>query len=51
MTCFLVSLALLIGGYFVYGLLVERVIGCDPKRTMPCYARRDGVDYLSLIHI
>lgn len=48
MTLFLVSLAVLVGGYFIYGLLVERVIGCDPKRVMPCYSMQDGVDYMPL---
>ena len=48
MTLFLVSLAVLVGGYFIYGLLVERVIGCDPKRVMPCFSMQDGVDYMPL---
>lgn len=45
---FLIAVAVLVGGYFIYGLFVERVIGCDPKRQMPCYTRRDGVDYMPL---
>lgn len=48
MTAFLIALAVLIGGYFVYGLIVERIIGCNPKREMPCYAKQDGIDYLPL---
>ncbi len=48
METFLIAVAVLIGGYFVYGMLVERVIGCDPKRVMPCYSKRDGVDYMPL---
>ncbi|HRF68149.1 MAG TPA: carbon starvation CstA family protein [Muribaculum sp.] len=48
MTLFLVSLAVLVGGYFIYGLFVERVIGCEPKRVMPCYSKQDGVDYMPL---
>ncbi len=48
MTAFLIALAVLIGGYFVYGLIVERIIGCNPKRVMPCYAKQDGIDYLPL---
>lgn len=48
MTAFLISLAVLIGGYFVYGLLVEKVVGIDPKRTMPCYTKSDGIDYVPL---
>lgn len=48
MTTFLIALAVLISGYFFYGLLVERVIGCNPKREMPCYTKQDGIDYLPL---
>lgn len=35
MSLFLIAIAVLIGGYFIYGMLMERVIGCDPKRQMP----------------
>lgn len=48
MITFLIALAVLIGGYMIYGTLVERLIGCDPKRVMPCDALRDGVDYIPL---
>ncbi|MCM1331963.1 MAG: carbon starvation protein A [Bacteroides sp.] len=48
MTTFLIALAVLISGYFIYGLLVERVIGCNPKREMPCYTKQDGIDYMPL---
>ena len=42
MTLFLIALAILVGGYFIYGTLMERVIGCDPLREMPCYTKQDG---------
>ncbi len=48
MSLFLISLAVLIGGYFIYGALIERVLGTDPKREMPAYTRRDDVDYMPL---
>jgi len=48
MTTFLIALAVLVSGYFLYGLLVERVIGCNPKREMPCYTKQDGIDYIPL---
>ncbi|MCC8036990.1 MAG: carbon starvation protein A [Bacteroidales bacterium] len=48
MTLFLISLAVLIGGYFIYGALVERVLDTDCKREMPAYTRRDDVDYMPL---
>lgn len=48
MSLFLIAIAVLVGGYFVYGMLVERVIGCDARRQMPCYTKQDGVDYMPL---
>lgn len=44
----LVSLAVLVGGYVIYGAVVERLLGVDPKRPTPAYALRDNVDYLPL---
>ena len=35
MTSFLISLAVLIGGYFIYGKLVERWFGIEPDRKTP----------------
>ncbi len=46
MTTLLISLAVLIGGYFTYGLLVEKVFGIDSKRLTPAIAKADGVDYV-----
>lgn len=48
MTLFLTSLAILIIGYFVYGLIVDRIVATDPKRPMPCDTRRDGVDFMPM---
>ena len=45
MITFLVSIFLLIGGYFVYGKFVERFIGADPKRKTPAYEMQDGIDF------
>ena len=45
MITFLVSVALLIAGYFIYGKLVGRYLGVDPSRTTPAYEKTDGVDY------
>ncbi len=42
------SLALLLGGYFVYGSLVEKIFGADPSRPTPLAAKYDGVDYVKL---
>ena len=48
MTLFLISLAVLIGGYFLYGLLMEKVVGLDSKRPMPALTKTDGIDYVPL---
>ncbi|MES9996042.1 carbon starvation CstA family protein [Desulfovibrio aminophilus] len=47
MLYFLLSLALLIVGYVVYGAFVDRIFGPD-GRTTPAYALRDDVDYLPM---
>lgn len=48
MTAFLISLAVLVAGYFLYGLLAEKVFGTDPARTMPAYSKTDGVDFMPM---
>lgn len=48
MTLFITSLVVLIGGYFVYGLLAERIFGADNSRTTPAYTMNDGVDYMPM---
>jgi len=48
MITFLLSVVLLIGGYFIYGSFVEKVFGIDPKATTPAYSCTDGVDYVPM---
>ena len=48
MISFLIALAVLIGGYFVYGAFVSRVFGEDDKRVTPVHTMADGVDYVAL---
>ncbi|MDR1880240.1 MAG: carbon starvation protein A [Tannerellaceae bacterium] len=48
MISFLCCLALLVGGYFVYGAFIERVFGIEPDRVTPAYAQQDGVDYVPM---
>lgn len=48
MASFLIALATLIGGYFIYGLVVDRVLATDPRRPMPCDTMRDGIDYMPI---
>ncbi len=45
---FLAATALLILGYAVYGVIVERVIGVDPSRPTPASSHPDGVDSVAL---
>lgn len=48
MISFVIALAVLIGGYFTYGLLVSRIAGQDPSRVTPVHTMADGVDYVPL---
>lgn len=48
MISFLISLLALIGGYFIYGKLVERWFGIDTKRKTPAVELEDGVDFVPL---
>lgn len=48
MSTLLISLAVLIGGYFIYGLLVEKVFGIDPQRLTPAVEKSDGIDYIAM---
>lgn len=47
MFSFLICLALLIGGYFVYGKIVANTFGPDDRET-PAVKINDGVDYVVL---
>ena len=38
--------ALFAVAYFLYGRLIERVLGVDPARATPAHTRGDGVDYV-----
>ncbi len=48
MYLFLISIAVLIGGYFIYGLIVERIFKIDESLSTPAYKMRDNIDYLPL---
>lgn len=48
MITFLLSIALLIAGYLIYGTFVEKVFGVDPKRETPAITMADGVDYVPM---
>lgn len=48
MFSFFVALAVLIGGYFIYGTFVEKVLDIDVNRKTPAYTKSDGVDFIPL---
>ncbi|MBP5616027.1 MAG: carbon starvation protein A [Alphaproteobacteria bacterium] len=48
MGLFLLSLCLLILGYFTYGVLVEKVFVIKPEHKTPAITYADGVDYMPL---
>ena len=45
MITFIIALALLIGGYMIYGRFVNNVFGPDNRET-PAVTNEDGVDYI-----
>ncbi|MCD8386389.1 MAG: carbon starvation protein A [Bacteroidales bacterium] len=48
MISFCIALAVLIGGYFLYGGFVTRIFKADPNRPTPVQTMADGVDYVEL---
>jgi carbon starvation protein CstA len=48
MYSFILSVALLIAGYFVYGRISEKVFGMNAARPTPALVNPDGVDYVPL---
>ena len=48
MTSFLLGIAFLAGGYFLYGGLLDRAVKPDPGRPTPALARPDGVDFVAM---
>ena len=45
---FILSIALLIGGYIVYGAIVDNVFKPDPNRVVPAISKADGVDFVEM---
>ncbi len=48
MISFIISVLVLIIGYFVISKICERIFGIDPKRLTPAYTLSDGIDYVPL---
>ena len=45
MITFLISITILIAGYFTYGKFIDKFFGADPQKTVPAVEMADGVDY------
>lgn len=48
MTAFLISLAILIGGYFLYSKIIDRVMETRHDAPVPALTQTDGVDFVPL---
>lgn len=48
MITFFVCLALLVAAYFIYGRVLEKVVGIDASAPVPSETHYDGVDYMPL---
>ncbi|WP_026477134.1 carbon starvation CstA family protein [Alkaliphilus transvaalensis] len=45
---FLLSVVILVAGYFIYGKVVENVFGVQEQRLTPAHELKDGVDYVPM---
>ena len=48
MITFILSIVLLVVGYFTYGKFVERVFVAERKRQTPAFSMRDDIDYVPM---
>ena len=48
MITFLICLTVLVVAYFLYGVVLERVVGIDPSADVPSKSCYDGVDFMPL---
>jgi len=48
MISFLISIVVLVLGYFLYGSYIERKFGIDKNRATPAIYKEDGVDFVPL---
>ncbi|MPM04748.1 hypothetical protein SDC9_51027 [bioreactor metagenome] len=48
MYTFLIAVVVLVAGYFLYGMLMEKIFGVDPSRITPANRLADGVDYVPM---
>ena len=48
MLFFFLCVAALVGGYFIYGKIVDSIFGADGNRTTPAVRLEDGVDFVPM---
>lgn len=48
MLWFLICVALLLAGYFLYSKVIEKIFVINPNRQTPAYTMTDGVDYVPM---
>lgn len=48
MVSFIVSIIVLIAGYFIYGRIIERIFDIDTERKTPAVLLRDDIDFVPL---
>ncbi|VXC47066.1 Carbon starvation protein CstA [Bacillus sp. 349Y] len=48
MITFIISIIILVIGYFTYGKLIEKIFGVKEQRPTPAYAKKDDVDYVPM---
>lgn len=48
MISLLIGLAVLVGGYFAYGMIVEKIFGTDAARPTPAKTMADGIDFIEM---
>ena len=51
MYSFIICFLALIASYFIYGKILEKVVGVDETRETPAYRLRDGIDYIPMSRI
>ncbi|MBQ8046263.1 MAG: carbon starvation protein A, partial [Bacteroidales bacterium] len=48
MISFVLSIVLLLLGYFLYSKLLAKIFGVDATRVTPAYTKQDGIDYIPM---
>ncbi len=48
MVTFIISIAALVTGFFIYGRFADRFFGMDPQRHTPAFEKRDNVDFIPM---